>query len=194
MSKFDLTLEHLGAGTLGVIGAGRLGGTLIAGLLAVRFPTERLLVAHGGSPGTRARLVAAGLSERIATVPALLEASRVVLLLVRPQSLGGVGRLSLRPGTLVVSFLAGVPIARLPLEGTSLDAARVIPSAPDTIERRMAIAGVYPGGHGVVEELLGALGIRVHALSSEDDLHAFTAAGVCLPIAFAYLRGRGTAP
>jgi pyrroline-5-carboxylate reductase len=194
MAGFSRTLQRLDGTALGVVGAGRLGGTLIKGLLDAGFPRARLLVAHGRSAETRARLAKTGLSDRIVDTQSLVRGSGIIFLVVPPQSVSALQGAADSPGRLVISFAAAVPLAKLPWLGVTGTGVRVLTSAPETIERRDAIAAVTPPGDPVVLELLGALGLSPVPVDEEDDLHAFTAAGVCLPMAFAFLRGRGQEP
>jgi pyrroline-5-carboxylate reductase len=194
MPGFPRTLHHIDGSDLGVVGAGRLGGALIRGLLHAGFPRKRLLVSHGASAETRARLAEEGLSGQSVATTALVARSRIILLVVRPQDVSGLERDATPHNPLVISFAAAVPISRLPWTSGPGTAVRVLTSAPETIERGTGIAGVTPPGNPVVEELLEALGLPAVPIDNEDELHAFTSAGVCLPMAFAFLRGQGRTP
>jgi pyrroline-5-carboxylate reductase len=112
---------------------------------------------------------------------------------VRPQNRNAIENCELIGDALIVSFLAGTPLARLPVRIAHERRIRVMTSAPDTIVRGAAIAGVYPRGNPVIEELLGALRVEQFFLDSEGDMHAFTALGVCLPIVLACWRAQGDA-
>jgi pyrroline-5-carboxylate reductase len=94
-------------------------------------------------------------------------------------------------GTLIVSFLAGTTLAALASVVSAGDIVRVVPSSPDTIVKRTAIAGVFPAGNFIVEELLRGLSIRQLYLAREEDMHAFTALGLCLPMALVCWSARG---
>jgi pyrroline-5-carboxylate reductase len=94
-------------------------------------------------------------------------------------------------GVLFLSFLAGTPLARLPLPPSAGGRIRIMTSGPDTIENRDAIGGIFPAGNEIAEELLRALGIQAFVLPGEEAMHAFTALGVCLPILLACWRSYG---
>ncbi|MGA2480189.1 MAG: hypothetical protein ABSG63_15660, partial [Spirochaetia bacterium] len=108
-----------------------------------------------------------------------------------PQSFSAIGARELMEDVLVLSFLAGTPLARLPLHPPGANRVRVMPSGPDTIEKGAAIAGIFPPRDAIAEELLGALRIEQLFLPDEELMHAFTAAGVCLPIVLACWRAQG---
>jgi pyrroline-5-carboxylate reductase len=116
-----------------------------------------------------------------------------MLYVVRPQSFSAIGACELMNDALVISFLAGTPLARLPLRSPTARRVRVMPSGPDTIEKHAALAGLFPPRDAIAEELLHALRIEQFFLSREEDMHAFTALGVCLPIALACWRAQGNA-
>jgi pyrroline-5-carboxylate reductase len=189
---FPLTFALLRGAALGVFGAGHLGGALAGGLLRANFPADRLLVCHGGSAETARRLEAEGLSERVKPAAELVRVSRIVLYCVRPQGRAAIGGLPLAADALLVSFLAGTPLAAIPVGAAPGRRVRVMPSNPETFAAGTAIAGTWPGGNPVVEELLRALQVELFPLQAEDDVHAFTALGVCLPIMFACARAFGT--
>jgi pyrroline-5-carboxylate reductase len=189
MEAFPRTLDFLGGTALGVFGAGHLGRTVAGCLLRSGFPASRLMVCHGGSAETRNLLAEEGLAANVADAGTLTRSAKLILYLVRPQSVDALASHELRPDALIVSFLAGVPLARLPARIPLR--VRVMPSAPATILARNAIAGVFPDGNPVVEELLRGLGFRLFSLEKEDDVHAFTAFGPCLPIVLSMLHGIG---
>jgi pyrroline-5-carboxylate reductase len=191
MADFPRTLACLDGASLGVLGVGHLGGALARGLLRAGFPAERLLLCHGGSAATAARLAEAGLSARVRDADELTRRSRIIMYCVRPQSFSAIGACELMEDALVLSFLAGIPLARLPLHPSRANRVRVMPSGPDTIEKGAAIAGIFPPRDAIAEELLGVLRIELHFLPDEELMHAFTAAGVCLPIVLACWRAQG---
>ena len=192
MAEFSRTLAHLLGAALGVFGVGHLGRAVGAGLIQNGFPISRLLVCHGGAPETAARLAEEGLSERVVPAGDLTRRSKIILYLVRPQNANAIESCELMDNALVVSFLAGTPLARIPARMVNGTRARVMTSAPDTLVKGKAIGAVYPPGNPVVEELLRALRVEQILLDKESDMHAFTAIGVCLPIVLACWRAQGS--
>jgi pyrroline-5-carboxylate reductase len=190
--QFSRTLEYLDGASLGVFGAGHLGSAVASCLLQKGFPISRLVVCHGGSPQTAARLAKAGLSDRLVDANRLTRQSKVILYLVRPQGFRAIEHCELHPDALLISFLAGTPLALLPVSVPLSRRVRAMTSAPETIEKGTAIGGMFPGGNPVAEELLGALTSEQFFLDKEDDMHVFTALGVCLPIVLACWRAQRT--
>jgi pyrroline-5-carboxylate reductase len=186
VAAFAATFATLGPGCLGIFGAGHLGRALAGGLVQAGFPPSRLLVCHRGSPESRASLDAASLGPCVTGAEDLARRSAVLLVALRPQDAAALAAHRVREGSLVVSFMAGFPLARLPVRGAAIRRARVMPSAPFTIAQRSGIAGLFPADEPVVHELCEALGLAAIPVSREDTLHAFTALGVCLPIALTY--------
>ncbi|MGA2481268.1 MAG: NAD(P)-binding domain-containing protein, partial [Spirochaetia bacterium] len=90
MADFPRTLVCLDGASLGVFGVGHLGGALARGLLRAGFPVERLLLCHGGSAATAARLAEAGLSAQVRDSDELTRRSRIILYCVRPQSFSAI--------------------------------------------------------------------------------------------------------
>lgn len=192
MADFSRTFAWLDGAAVGVFGAGHMGRAITAGLVRNGFPISRLFVCHGGSSETAARLAEAGLSERIVEAAELTRKSRIILYLVRPQNVDAIQRCELNADALIISFLAGTPLVRIPVRIAQGNRVRVMTSAPDTLVQGRAIGGVYPRGNFVAEELLRALGIEQFILKDESDMHAFTSLGVCLPIVLACGRAQGT--
>ena len=193
MADFSGTIDRLRGTSLGVFGAGHLGRAISTVLVRNGFPLSRLLVCHGGSPETAALLAEAGLSTRVVRADELTRRSGIILYTVRPQQVNAIERCELRNDALLISFLAGIPRAHIPVLVPSSNRFRVMISAPDTIVEAGAIGAAYPDGNLVVAELLSALGIEQFPLNDEDELHAFTALGVCLPIVLASWRAQGRA-
>lgn len=188
---FAKTKKALAGSCLGIIGAGRLGRALAAGLASAGFDASQLLICHRGSPETRSALVELGLSSRVVGIDELARRSRILFVALRPQERKALEACPVQNRSLVVSFMAGIPLSRLPTFGAGVERARIMPSAPDTIARRMGIAGVFPAASPVVAEICAALGLAAVPLSDEEDFHAFTALGPCLPIALALWRSLG---
>jgi hypothetical protein len=186
VAGFAATCAALGDACLGVLGAGHLGRALAGGLVDAGFPRDRLLICHRGSAETRAALQSVGLAPCVAGARDLSRRCAVVLVALRPQDAAALGAQPMRDDSLVVSFMAGIALARLPAAGTGVRLARVMPSAPFTIAQRNGIAGLFPSDEPVVRELCDALGLAAIPVDREDTLHAFTALGVCLPIVLTY--------
>jgi pyrroline-5-carboxylate reductase len=160
---------------IAVLGAGKIGEALLAGLLAAGRPAADLVFTE------RHPERAAELSERLgvesADVPAAAAKADVVVVAVKPQDITPVLTAlapALAPGTLVVSLCAGLPTAlfegALP-EGTPV--VRVMPNTPMVVGEAMSV--VSGGAHAApehldtVEELLGAVGRVVRLPETQQD-------------------------
>lgn len=186
----DNAVTALASARIAVIGGGRMGEAIIAGLLgsgAVR--ATNLIVAE---PDAARRKVLAD-THGIATVESGFEAARdadVVVLAVKPQVIDGVvSELSQAlSGRLVISIAAGVSCARLESrlhEGTPV--VRVMPNTPALVGEGMAlISGGSEAGAAhvrLVTELFGAVGHTI--VVDEESQDAGTAISGSGPAYFA---------
>jgi pyrroline-5-carboxylate reductase len=175
---------------IAVLGAGKIGEALLAGLLAAGRSPEELVFSE------RHPERAAELTQRLgvaATDIAGAADAAMVVVAVKPQDITPVlAELApaLKPGTVVVSLCAGLPTslfeAALP-EGTPV--VRVMPNTPMLVGE--AMSAVSPGSHATpeqldeVEKMLGAVGRVVRVPESQQD--AVTALSGSGPAYFFYL-------
>ncbi|MDX7950711.1 pyrroline-5-carboxylate reductase [Lichenihabitans sp. Uapishka_5] len=166
-------------GPVVLVGAGHMGGALLAGWLDSGAPADRIVVVDPGIGETRAaELTAHGVRLNARDVgPAGL-----LVLAIKPQQVDAAA-LALRPfvgpNTILVSVVAGRTIAdlRQSLPGAAL-VVRAMPNTPAAI--RQGITGVAAEAHAdvrqraVVQALLEAVG-RVEWLPREDLIDAVTA-------------------
>lgn len=176
----DGTREAGATPTVAVLGAGVMGGTLVAGLREAGWPGERVVVAdHDGDKV--AQLAAAHGVTAAASNRDAVGAAGVVLLSVKPgvvpAVLADVAPV-LRDGTLVVSVAAGVPLAAYEAAlpgGTPV--VRVMPNTPALIGH--GASAIAPGAAAgeehlaLVERMLAATGLVVRV--GEKDMDAVTA-------------------
>jgi pyrroline-5-carboxylate reductase len=181
-------LDFVGPAPLGIFGAGHLGRAIASALLAAGWPRAQLLVCHSGSPATAAALEADGLADRCVSPERLAAEAKLVFYVVRPQSVGAIRGLTMRPDALLVSFLAGVELSHIPAAASAR--LRAMISDPATLAKNNGIAALYPANRPV-EDLLKTLGMRVSLLPAEESSAAFTALGTCLPMAAAWCFGHG---
>jgi pyrroline-5-carboxylate reductase len=178
-------------GVVAVLGAGKIGEALLAGLLAAGRTTDELLFTERHperAAELTARLGVAGVD--VADAAARAE---VLVVAVKPQDIAPVlAELApvLRPGTLVVTLCAGLPIAlfegALP-EGTPV--VRVMPNTPMLVGE--AMSAMSPGNHATadqlatVEKMLAAVGRVVQVPEAQQD--AVTALSGSGPAYFFFL-------
>jgi pyrroline-5-carboxylate reductase len=178
-------------GVVAVLGAGKIGEALLAGLLAAGRTTDELLFTERHperAAELTARLGVAGVD--VADAAARAE---VLVVAVKPQDIAPVlAELApvLPPGTLVVTLCAGLPIAlfegALP-EGTPV--VRVMPNTPMLVGE--AMSAMSPGTHATadqlatVEKMLAAVGRVVQVPEAQQD--AVTALSGSGPAYFFFL-------
>ncbi|WP_309135527.1 pyrroline-5-carboxylate reductase [Cellulomonas sp.] len=172
--------EQGGTPTVAVLGAGVMGGTLAAGLRSGGWPADRVVVTDRDATAVARLADEHGVTGAGSNREAVADAE-VVLLAVKPgvvpAVLAEVGP-ALRPGALVVSVAAGVPLRAyedaLPA-GTPV--VRVMPNTPALIGK--GASAIAPGAAAgdehlaLVERMLAATGVVVRV--GEKDMDAVTA-------------------
>lgn len=178
-------------GVVAVLGAGKIGEALLTGLLAAgRTPDDLVFTERHPE---RAAELSARHGVAALDVAAAAQRAEVIVVAVKPQDIAPVlADLAsvLRPGTLVVSLCAGLPIAlfegALP-PGTSV--VRVMPNTPMLVGE--AMSAMSPGTHAtdqqlaVVEKMLASVGRVVTVPESQQD--AVTALSGSGPAYFFFL-------
>ena len=187
----DTVYEYLGSCSLGIFGAGQLGRAIARGVLDGRFRRDKLALCHRGSAITCEAIAQANLEDLVVEPQELVRRSRILFYAVRPQDYTAIANYELREDCILLSLLAGVSLARLPVKLSDTRRVRVMTSSPDTLQRKIGIAATYPADNILVNELFSAMQLRVIALRRESDIHAFTALGPCLPIILTYWESLG---
>lgn len=176
---------------IAVLGAGKIGEALLAGLLGAGYPAADLAFSER-HPERVAELTARHGVDAV-TVPEAAARADVVVLAVKPQDIVPVlGELApvLRPGTLVVSLCAGLPTSVF--EGAlaaGTPVVRVMPNTPMLVGE--AMSAVSPGTHATdehlaaVEKMLASVGRVVRVPESQQD--AVTALSGSGPAYFFFL-------
>jgi pyrroline-5-carboxylate reductase len=169
-----------------MVGAGRMGGALIAGWrLAGAFGPADLMV-RDPAPGAAA-VAAREAGARLNPPDADLAAARTVLLAVKPQGWRGAAMQiapHLAPDAMIVSIMAGVgadPLAEV-FAGRAI--ARAMPTTAAAIGK--SVTGLYAAQHRArarARALFGPVG-AVLDLEGEESMHAVTAASSSAPAFF----------
>lgn len=184
--------------TAAVLGTGKIGEALLAGLLRAGWPAERLFAAE--SRTEQADRLSQRYGIRFLTTDAAAAAADVVVIAVKPQDAGAlISQISGRfappddPAAdrkLLVSVCAGIPtsfFAELLPTGTPV--VRVMPNTPATVSEGMTAisAGAQATTEHVaaVEEMFSPLGRTVVVPESQQD--AVTALSGSGPAYFFYL-------
>src|SRR3954464_14975691 len=178
-------------GVVAVLGAGKIGEALLAGLLAGGRTTDELLFTERHPE--RAAELTARLGVTGVDVADAAARAEVLVVAVKPQDIAPVlAELApvLRPGTLVVSLCAGLPTAlfegALP-EGTPV--VRVMPNTPMLVGEAMSAisAGRHAGDDelAAVQRMLSSVGRVVRVPEAQQD--AVTALSGSGPAYFFFL-------
>ncbi len=155
-------------GIVAVLGGGRMGEALVAGLLASGREPDGLAVAES-DPQRRHHLESRFPGVRVAPAAAwAVGDADVVIVAVKPSDVAEVlaeAEASLGPSALVLSIAAGVTIASIEAAVPGRPVVRAMPNAPATVGR--GAAAVAPGTSATgadletAERLLGAVGTVV---------------------------------
>jgi pyrroline-5-carboxylate reductase len=165
--------------TLGVVGAGVMGRTLIRGLLASRLiGPERLWAGDKNAAACETATQELEIPVEVAYQPKVPGAG-LILMCVKPKDAAAVleslKHAGLRTDTLLISILAGVSTAQLEsLLGTGNPVVRAMPNTPAIVGEGMTV--ICPGTHAGPEHL-------------ERARHIFEAVGKCIPVDEVHFNG-----
>ncbi len=161
-------MSPLAQRTIATIGSGVMAEAIIAGLLRGRLVDPGQLIASHPRPERRDQLVATYGIRTVASNVEAVAGADIVILAIKPQMLGRVGREigpGLQPGQLVLSVLAGATTKALT---TALGHEQVVRSMPNTPARLgkgmtvwFATPGVTADQRAQAAALLGALGVQL---------------------------------
>ncbi len=174
---------------LALIGAGRMGEALLAGLVRRSGPTDVVVCERSEERG-------AELVERygitLDDLAGAVARARVLLLAVKPQDLDGLLELiagHVAPDHLVISVAAGATTARIEALLPGVPVVRVMPNTPALVGEGMSVLSA--GAHATeahldeAEELLSAVGqVRRVPEAQQDAVTALSGSG---PAYFFYL-------
>jgi pyrroline-5-carboxylate reductase len=175
---------------IAIIGGGRIGEALLAGLLSAGWTD---IVVTSRRPERVAELAERyGVDATTSNADAVREAA-IVVIAVKPQDidalLDDIGSV-LRPEQTVISVAAAIPTARIEAKlEDGVPVVRAMPNAPSTVHEGMA--GIAPGAHAgdsqlaVAEDVLSHLGRVVRV--PEQSMDAITAVSGSGPAYFALL-------
>ena len=166
--------------SLVLVGAGKMGGAMLEGWLAMGLPEDRITVLD---PLPSRDLVKLCKDREIKLNPliARVKAPQVLVLAIKPQMLDAAARelqLLVASDTLILSVLAGKTVANIATRLSSARAiARAMPNLPASVGRGMT--GVFAGPDVTIRQrsmilsLLTAIG-RVEWVDQEDLIDAVT--------------------
>jgi pyrroline-5-carboxylate reductase len=180
-----------GQHTIAVIGAGKMGETILSGLLRAGWPASALVATVRREE--RAEQLATQYGVRILAGDEAVSAADVLVIAVKPQDaaalMADLGP-KVPPGKLVVSICAGLPTAffekRLP---DATPVVRVMSNTPALVDQ--AMSAISAGSHAtgadlaLTEEMFQPLGKTLRVPESQQD--AVTALSGSGPAYFYYL-------
>jgi pyrroline-5-carboxylate reductase len=175
MTASGRSLERMGS--LALVGAGKMGGAMLDGWLALGLPPKNIAI-FDPNPSSEIQSLA---EKGVAINPATGGKWSVVILAVKPQIAAEVmPNVAALTGadTLVVSIMAGKTLDFLQAALPGLAIVRAMPNTPAAIGRGIAVlvpnAKVTPAQRAVATDLLSATG-RVEWIDDETLMDAVTA-------------------
>ncbi|WP_295558076.1 pyrroline-5-carboxylate reductase [uncultured Hyphomicrobium sp.] len=169
-------------GPLLLVGAGKMGGALLEGLIARGLDPRRVRVQDPAPPADVAALLAGHGLAAEPRIDALSEPPGVIIAAVKPQVMDAVFPPAAKlagPGTLVVSIAAGRTLASFEAHlGKGAAVVRAMPNTPAAIGRGITVcvanARVTPAQRQLCEALMAAVG-EVAWVENEAMMDAVTA-------------------
>lgn len=173
--------------TIGIIGFGHLGHSLVLPLLKNGLSRENLMISYKGSKATKDKIEALGLERCVTKNDKIMKNADIVIIATRPQDVLSLPFSPLNDDTLVVSCMAGLPAGLLETLFGKGDKTgkggkkicRIMCSGPDTILEGNGAATMFPFDERV-RQLLDFMGMKILPSSSEEELDSFTV-GICIP-------------
>src|SRR5690349_3736673 len=166
-------MSSLSGATIATVGSGVMAEAIIAGVLRGNLVEPSHLVASHPRADRRAALARTHGIRTVDSNVAAVEGADVILLGIKPQMLGRVGREvrgHLRPGQLVISVLAGATTRALMGHLGHREVVRSMPNTPAQLGKGMTVWYATPDTSAAQREqaatLLSALG---HQIEVDDE-------------------------
>jgi pyrroline-5-carboxylate reductase len=161
-------MSQLAKATIATVGSGVMAEAMIAGLLRGKLVEPGQLVASHPRPDRREQLSAEYKIRTVASNAEAVDGADVVILAIKPQMLGRVGRdirPVLKPGQLVLSILAGATTRALSDTLGHDQIVRSMPNTPARLGRGMTVwyatPATTPDQRRQAAALLGSLGAQL---------------------------------
>ena len=163
---------------IGMVGFGHLGSSIAEALVNGGFPKSNLMISYKGSQATIDRVSVLKLESCVRDTKHLMKNSDIVILAARPQNIREIAENYVRKDTLILSFMAALPLSAL---SSFFDCriSRAMCSGPETISGGRGICVLHHGADAA-RELVTLCGMREMQIRTEDEIDAFTA-GICIP-------------
>ena len=165
------------SGTLVLVGAGKMGGAMLQGWLALGLDPQKIAVVEPRPADEIAALAARGVR-----INGTVKDASVIVIAIKPQDAATVVptlKSLTGPGTLALSIMAGKTLAFLQgALGTDCAIVRAMPNTPAAIGRGITVgapnAKVSPAQRDIAHKLLAAIG-TVEWVEDEALIDAVTA-------------------
>jgi pyrroline-5-carboxylate reductase len=166
-------MSSLARATIATVGSGVMAEAIIAGLLRDHVVEPGQIVASHPRPDRREALERTHGIRAVDSNAAAVEGADVVLLGIKPQMLGRVGREirgRLRPGQLVISVLAGATTRALMGHLGHREVVRSMPNTPAQLGKGMTVWYATPDTSEAQREQAGALLSALgHQIEVDDE-------------------------
>lgn len=163
---------------IGMVGFGHLGSSIAGALIKGGLDKSNLFVSYGGNKETGRKISAMGLKSCITDTENLMKYSDIIILAARPQNIGAFAQNHVRKDTLIISFMAALPLSILN-SYFDCSVSRAMCSGPETISGGRGICTLLPADRNT-RALLELCNIRQFHIEGEEEIDAFTA-GICIP-------------
>ncbi len=171
-------MKNINEKKIGMVGFGHLGSSIAEALLNGGFPKSNLMISYRGSRATMDRVSGMKLESCVKDPEYLMKNSDIVILAARPQNIREIAQNHVRKDTLILSFMAALPLSALS-SFFDCSISRVMCSGPESISGGRGISTLMPSDKNACG-FLKACGIREFKVKNEDEIDAFTA-GICIP-------------
>ena len=171
-------MKNINEKKIGMVGFGHLGSSIAEALIKGGFPKSNLMISYRGSRDTMDRVKGMEMESCVRDPEYLMKNSDIVILAARPQNIREIAQNHVRKDTLILSFMAALPISALS-SFFECRISRVMCSGPESISGGRGISALMPSDEDA-HQFLRACGIREFCVKSEDEIDAFTA-GICIP-------------
>ena len=171
-------MKNINEKKIGMVGFGHLGSSIAEALVIGGFPKSNLMISYKGGRATIDRVSGMKLESCVRDSEYLMKNSDIIILAARPQNIREIAENFVRKDTLILSFMAALPLSALS-SFFDCSVSRAMCSGPETISGGRGICVLHQG-NDAAEKLVSLCGMREIEIKSEDEIDAFTA-GICIP-------------
>jgi pyrroline-5-carboxylate reductase len=176
--KGHYSMKNIKNKTVGVVGLGHLGSSIVDSFLSGGFPLENLQISCRGNHKTYLKAVNMGVDSCLTETEHLMKNADIIILAARPQDFKAIAENQVREDSLLISFMAALKLNTLK-ENLNCRVCRAMCSGPETISAGRGAAVLFPYMQEAAE-LIELAGIKRFRIREEDEVDAFTA-GICVP-------------